>query len=199
MRQMKIACVCMMVFLTLGIGPCEATWVFEGQVWSSPYQEGEIYLSQLGVKLEPHTNLDFTASIPVQYHHSPERQEMQYLYPRFTLAWLVPFDDVHSGHLAAGYDLKPPRLRLQGGLHMLYDPIALNLALAYREQTLSLEGGVVFAVNERWALGAHLQYSRNSLIAYELHHTSKNGKQRQVRYSHYLDGSMQCLGFKISL
>lgn len=199
MRQKKVAYVCVLIFLAFGIGLSEASWMLEGQVWSSPYQEGAIYLSQLSVKLEPHKHLDFTASLPVQYSHNPELQEAQCLYPRFSLAYLGPVDDVRSVILRADYQLKPQRLGLQGGIHMLYDPLAVNLAISYHERTIALEGSVVFAVNERWALGAHLHYSRNSLLTYELYHTSKKGKQRQIRYSYYLDGSMQCLGLKITL
>lgn len=199
MNRIKIACTWTLVFLVLGFGRSQAAWILEGQVWRSPYQEGELYLSQLGVVLEPHEDLDFSAFLPIQYSRGPELQKMQCLYPRFSLIYRPSFDPIHSAILRMDYHPKPQKLSLQGGISMLHDPLAMNLAISYHENKFSLEGSLIFAVNERWALGAHLHYARNSLLTYEVFHTSRKGKQRQIRYSRYLDGSMQSLGFKLTL
>ena len=184
--------------ILLGAKLCAASWMLEGYILNSPYSDTQVYFSQLSVTLEPHETLQAVVSLPVQYSASPKMQQRQLIHPRLALAWSVPLDGVVSSSVRLDYHLKPQKLQLQGGVQLLCDPLALRCALSYQEQTMALEGSLVFAVNERWALGAHLHYARNSWLTYEIHHTSKQGKQRQLNYSHSLDGSLQRLGLKIA-
>ncbi|HHT68756.1 MAG TPA: hypothetical protein GXZ85_05780 [Firmicutes bacterium] len=198
MRYIRI--ISLVVFaLVTSCGSSHASWMLEGHAWSSPYQEGAIYLSQLTVKLEPRKEVQATISLPIQYTHGSNSKELHLLYPRMALAFSIPLDEVYSSVFRANYDLESRSFQMHGGLHMLFDPLAIGCGLSYREKTLVLDGTVIFAVNERWALGAHLQYTRNARLTYELHHTSRNGKKRQFSYSHVLDGSLQSLGVKIAL
>lgn len=199
MSNRMIACLSFLIFLLTGFSHSEAAWMLEGQVLHLPYQESTIYLSQLSLKLEPHKDMELIASLPFQYSRIPGFRQVEFLSPRLSLVYTPSFDPVHSGILKIDYDLKAQNLRLQGGLSLVHDPLAMNLVISYYERDISLDGSVVFAVNERWALGTHLHYAKNSVLTYEIYHTSRNGKHRQVRYSHSLDGSMQSLGFKLTL
>ena len=185
------------VFTDTGYQYVRGAWILEGQVWNSPYTDTQVYFSQLSIELAPHEHVQTFVSLPIQYTSGQETGDLTLQYPRLALAWSVPWDDVVSSTIRLEYQLKPQQVQLQGGVQMLSDPIALNCALSWQKQTFALEGSLVFAVNERWALGAHLHYAKNALLRYEIHHTSKGGKQRQVSYSHSVDGSLQCLGLKI--
>ncbi len=174
------------------------SWTLDGKVWSSPYQDERVYLSQLAITLKPHDHWQTTLSLPIQYTHSPRTQDLECLYPRVGIAWSVPLSDTVTSRVRLNYQFNPRKLAVQGGLETLHDPIALGVTLSYQTRTLALAGSVVFAANERWALGAHLHYSNNSLLTYKINHTSKRGKQRQFSYCHSLDGSLQSLGLKIT-
>ena len=197
MRHQKILILTLFLIL-LGVKLCAASWALEGHILNSPYSDTQVYFSQLSLTLEAHENLQAVVSLPVQYSVSPQLKQLQLIYPRLALAWSVPWDDVVSSSVRLDYHLKPQQLQLQWGVQMLYDPLALGCALSYQEQTMALEGSLIFAVNERWALGAHLHYATNSWLTYQIHHTSKQGKQRQLNYSHSLDGSLQRLGLKVA-
>lgn len=178
---------------------CEGSWMLEGHIWSSPHHEQQLCLGQLSRIWQPHEHVKTVLSLPVQYTCGPGAQGLEYLYPRFALVASVPFNDMTQGLFRFDFSLRPQVFKLQGGFQMLHDPMALKCAFSYEGRSLELDGSVVFAVNERWALGAHLHYARNSLLTFEIHHTSARGKQRQFSYSHSLDGSLQALGFKVAL
>lgn len=199
MKNFRTICAFVAILLALGPGLCTASWILEGQVWNSPYYEGGVFISQLSVIVNPLKNVQASASLPMQYTRDLENQELRLLYPRLALAWSIPWGDAHSASIKAAYQLQPRSIQMEGGIHLLFDPLALRAALSYQEHTFTLKGSLAFAANERWALGAHLQYTKNSILTYEIIHISKKGKQRHLSYSHNMDGSLQCLAFKIAL
>ncbi len=199
MRRSKAICVSMLIILAFGLGLCTASWTLEGQRWNFPYHQGELFVSQLSVALQPSEHVTATVSLPMQYIRDSQEQEVQLLYPHLTLAWSIPWGNVHSANIKAAYQLQPSRIQMEGGVQLLFDPLALRAALSYQEQSVTLLASVVFAVNEGWALGTHLQYTKSSVLTYEIIHTSKKGKHQRLSFSHSIDGSMQSLGFEIAL
>lgn len=199
MQHLKRGVPFILVLMVMFGNICEGSWTLDGQIWSSPYEQGEIFLSQLSVSLKAQEHFQATLAVPIQFTRTLERKGWEYPNPSLAVSWTPPIDEVFSADLRARYHLRTRTLELQGGVHMLLDPIILRWGLSYHGKDVILEGSVVFAANERWALGAHLQYKRNSIVTYELHHTSKSGKHRQLSYSRSLDGSLQCLGIKIAL
>lgn len=77
------------------------------------------------------------------------------------------------------------------------DPLLTYCSVTYQKQETSFGWGVIFAANERWALGAHLQYAKNSLLTYQLYYSRQERKPTELSYAHSLDGSLQRLGLKI--
>lgn len=197
MKSFKVISTSIIIFLALSPGLCAASWALEGQIWNSPYDPREVFISQLSVTLEPLEHLQASASLPFQYTRDSQEQELQLLHPSLMVVWSIPWGDAHSASIKAAYQLQPDRLQLEGGILLLFDPLALRASLSYQGRTFTLQGAVVFAVNERWALGAHLHYTKSSVLTYEVIHTSRRDKQRHLSFSHNIDGSLQCLGFKI--
>lgn len=188
--------ICLSVLVLLGqftlVG--ESSWTYEGHIWSSPYQDQKIYSTTLSYIFEPLEHWLGTLTLPIQY----QAQKWEVLYPQVSLAWAPPLGDSYTGRLKLSYSPKSQQFQMEGGFNTLSDPIIINCAIFHQRQSTALNLGVVFAVNEKWALGAHLQYTKNSLLTYQLHGTSQKGKQRQLSYSHSLDGSLQRLGLKVT-
>jgi hypothetical protein len=198
MSMTQLRKVLLVILLVLSWGQkAQGAWIWETQVVNSPYHNLRVYLSQVGYAWQPKEELQLALYLPVQYGAEPNAPSLQVLAPRARLNWSQPIDSALSGELALQLSPKKEFLSLRSGVKLLSDPLAVKFSLLY-EDGLALQTDLAFAVNERWALAAHLRYRRNSLLTYELHHFSRGDRQLSLSYTHSLDGSIQSLGLKIS-
>ena len=150
--------------LILGISMCEGAWILEGQVWNSPYTDTQVYFSQLSIELAPHEHVQTFVSLPIQYTSGQETGDLTLQYPRLALAWSVPgmmWSPAPSGWNTSSSHSKYNCRRRPNALRS-HRP---NCALSWQKQTFALEGSLVFAVNERWALGP-ISIMQNALLRY---------------------------------
>lgn len=190
------------VFLTLALLACcgqvaSAAWTWETQVLSSPYHDFRLFHFQLGVTWPVQDQLSLALKLPVQLGVEPSGPRLELLPAQGSVAFSWPLREELTSELALELGVRREQLALRGGVKLVFDPLALKCSLLIQEE-VTLQAGVTFAANERWALGAHLSYRKNSLLTYELHHSTAGARQLTFSYTQALDGSVQSLGVKIT-
>ncbi|HHW72339.1 MAG TPA: hypothetical protein GX393_03830 [Firmicutes bacterium] len=188
----------LLMFVVLGCSQlADAAWVWETQVVTSPFHDLRLHLSELGYSWQVQEELQLSLHLPVQYAAQPGEGRLELLAPRASVTWAGPADRPLSGELALALSPRKELCSMRAGVKMVTDPMAVKFGLVCQDG-LSLQAGAAFAVNERWALAAHLRYRKNSLLTYELHHNTSGDAQLVFSYTRALDGTMQSLGVKIA-
>lgn len=96
-----------------------------------------------------------------------------------------------------------PLFHSELGLEWVWDPLLAYASLALTGQHPALRGGIMFAANKRWALGAHLVYrgfaEQNpvSALSYQVYYQSPRGKACEVILTHHLGTPQHSLGWKL--
>lgn len=184
----KILCIAL-TFLLFAI-PVNAYYSLDLGIWSSPYHQDKLYTLEATSLKQFHKRWSW--KIALKALGPPLSFE-----PQASLLCEPSLGENTLGKLGLTYNLKAQRFSLEAGLETLADPLLSYCFLSYGSSETHLDLGLVFAVNERWALGAHLQYAQNSLYTYQIHHFSSQGLHSQIIYSRTLDGSLQRLGLKL--
>jgi len=175
------------LILLLVTAPMQAYYSFDLEIWSSPYRQEKIYTLKAGALWPLRKHLSLKTDLKALT--GPWRLE-----PEAALLLQPPLSENTLGRLAAAYNSKAG-LELTAGFETLADPLLTYFFFSCGPKAV-LDLGLNFAVNERWAVGAHLHYTENSLLTYQLHHFGLNGLHSQVLYSRTLDGTLQRLGLK---
>lgn len=172
------------------------SWTYQGQLVRSPYAKEQIIKQSLSFTRSLRKAWSTTLTIPLQLTLDPGPEKFKLDDPQLTLAWSSPKQNTTWPELGLAYS--PSGFKFQGGIKHLVDPLLLYGSCQLYKKTLAFEGGVVFAANEKWALGAHLRYGTDSTLTYQLHHYLKGGQHVEFSYSCSLTGSFQSLGLKTS-
>lgn len=175
--------------------PCQAKWGWENQLISSPYHSHQILTSSLTFTWEASPNLAVTLGLPSQLVWNGGINDFTLSSPFLILTAQTDPQKQYSTSLRLGGGCYQG-LSAEGTVKILADPLLIYYALIYQKQQIAVDAGAIFAANERWALGAHLRYSKNSLITYQLYRTLPKGVV-ELSYTHSLDGASQSLGLKI--
>lgn len=197
-RKMLVITVLFTVFISSHASPCQGAWTCQFELWSSPYHDQKIYAGALNYSWKFREELYGKIILPLRVTSGPAGRHDELFFPRFALCWLQPFGQEVTGKLKIKCDPQHQAIHLDGGLELLSDPLLTYCSVAHQSGANFLNMGVIFAVNEKWALGAHLKYGKNSLLAYQLHHITTRGNNGKLSYSYSPDGSMQCLGLEIA-
>lgn len=174
-----------------------ASWSLEGDLWSSPYHSRQTFLGALSYshKLSP----TMTASVTLPWEVTRDHHLKQKVFlPTTTLSWSKDLSQDLRTQAKVVYLAHQKQLIIEGLVKLISDPLLTYCSLTGQRNKLSFGLGTVFAANERWALGAHLDYGKNSFLTYQLFHTNGQDKPWELNYSRSLEGSSQKLGFKLS-
>lgn len=190
-----------LIVITMGalyIPDCLGAWSYRLEYWTSPYHDRRIYGSALNYTWHIQDELTCTLILPGQLTLSQGHEEGKLFPPRFAFHWRQHLGQEITGRFRFSCDPLHGTVHLEGGIEVLADPLLTAYSIVRQEQNYSLNIDVIFAPNERWALGAHLKYSKNSLLSYQLHHITDGDIGGKLSYSFSPDGSVQCLGLEIA-
>lgn len=188
----------MIICLFLSSTTVQASWVWEIAVWNSPHGQQQIFSTELcrAWKFRRFWRAELAAA--GQFTRPGPGQGEDLFQPRASLLYRPSLREATHGKFSLTYHPKVSRWELAAGLEVMADPLLLSAALQGNNREAGLNLGLVFAANERWALGAHLHYTRNSLYTFQVHHSKAQNTIQTISYSRSLDGSLQRLGLKLT-
>ncbi len=189
---------CLAIFMSLSTAVCQGAWTLQFELWSSPYAAQKIYAGSLNYSWHFSEELSGKIILPLRVTIPPLETSPELLFPSLILRLRHPFDLGVTGRLEIKCDPQRGEIHFDGGVEFLSDPVLIQYSMARQKGINNLNAGVLFAVNEKWALGAHLKYGRHSLLTYQIHHTTIRGGNTKFSYSHSPDGTLQCLGLEIA-
>lgn len=190
--------VILLCFSASAAGSQQFSCDWELQIWNSPYHDQNIYNNRLGLIWCPGEHFTGRVTFPLQISSHPLGQSSSLFFPQFSLAWSKSFKHGISAACEGIFDWHDRLLGCEISLHILADPLLTCYSFARRNSRNFINTGLVFAVNESWALGAQLQYGKVSLLTYQLHRISRGNRSHKLSYTHSVDGSTQCLALKIA-
>lgn len=123
--------------------------------------------------------------------------------PRLKLGASLPTIWGPTGLLTVDFDLHDYRLGAELGLESTWDPLLTYGTFSIASGAARMNGGVIFAANKRWALGAHLTYrgfaktDPSSALTYQVYYQSPQGMVYDISFTHILGQERQSLGLKL--
>lgn len=199
MKRLLVCSLLLIIFLSLAVRPCQGwSWACQFEVWSSPYHAHKIYAGALNCSRSFSAKLTGGIILPLQIMTGLEGQDLQLFFPSLKLCWRHPFQRGVTGKLEIKCDPRQRQIQVDGGVEVLSDPLLIQYSITRQGGANHLNVGALFAVNERWALGAHLKYGKNPLLTYQMHHIASWGGTAKFNYSSSPDGALQCLGLEIA-
>jgi len=208
---MKRCAVSLMLILLLAVMalPTKAQWVVETSLTTVVYQLPRENIVQrfgvleLGRMWRWGEKTSMQVSLPTGLANPGGEFQATVGWPRVKLQAAAPTLWGPHARIQLEWDPNGPQASAELGLEATWDPLLTYASCAFAPGGWGLKGGVVFAANRSWALGAHLtyqglsQHNPASSLTYQVYYQPPSGPATELTYTYHLHLAQQRLGIKM--